>query len=128
MAFLKLVYLEAPMAYQAKRKFPRKLTRDGVRVRTSAGIEYGTFEDLSLGGLRLLMEREMPAGEMIDLEFSFLSPSVESEVRLQVKAMGRVMRSSPRSDLFEIGVAFLSVPKELARHWTTSVDDPIGPF
>jgi hypothetical protein len=104
------------------------MTRDGVRVRTTSGLEYGTFEDLSLGGVRLVMERELPAGEIVDLEFSIRGSGIEAELRLSVKALGRVIHSFARNDSFESGIAFLSIPKELARHWTTSVDDPIGPF
>lgn len=114
------------MAFQAKRKFKRSVTREGVRLMTPSGLEYSTFEDLSAGGLKLWLDHEIDSGVMIELEFSLSAASAAPKNSLRV--MGRVVRSVKKENGFEVGVQFIDLQSSTRAFLEKLVDSSEGPF
>lgn len=114
------------MAYRAKRKFQRSVQRDAVKILSPAGVEYSTFDDLSLGGLKLWLDREMLPPTVISLEFTLRS-SLRSAV-IPIKVMGRVVRCIPSKRGFEIGVAFMGLDVSTHMAMEKLFDAEEGPF
>lgn len=110
------------MAFLAKRKFPREVRRDGVKIVSDRGIEYGTYEDISAGGLKLTLDRPAEIGEKLDIEFR--PQSGESEIQMPVQ----VVRSIKVGKLYEVGVLYLRSYPRLIRSLESSVDPKQGPF
>jgi hypothetical protein len=106
------------MAFLAKRRFPRETRREGVKIVSAQGVEYGTFEDISAGGLKLTLDRSADVGEILELEFR--PRSGEKDIHAPV----RVVRSMKKGRDFEIGVVFLGSFPQLA----SLVDPKQGPF
>lgn len=116
------------MAFQAKRKFPRVSGREAVRIRSSSGVEYATFEDISSGGLRLWLEHPIKVGDLLELEFDLPSDWVDAKQTRSMRRPARVVRAVQKGDSYEIGVQFLDAMPEISRHLGSAIDDQAGPF
>lgn len=112
------------MAFEAKRQHKRTQTRDGVRLMTRSGVEYATYEDMSVGGLRLHAERTMLLGDVIHVDFAVQTP----QGRKTLKVLGRVTRSQKSSAGFDIGIEFVDLPNQFRILLEAAVDSEAGPF
>lgn len=113
------------MAYRAKRKFQRSIQREAVKILSPAGLEYGTFEDLSVGGLKLWLDHELSISTTLSLEFSVYSP-LRGLTPLRVT--GRVVRCVLAKSGYEIGVEFLDASKSTHTAIEKLFDVSEGPF
>lgn len=116
------------MAFQAKRKFPRKYGREAVRLWTKSGVVYSNFEDISLGGLRLWLEHSLKPGEILEVEFDLPTDWVEASRHRSLRRPARVVRCAARGDFYEVGVQFLDAPPDWMRQISKPIDDQAGPF
>lgn len=114
------------MAFKAKRKFPRSTRREGVKVRTAVGLEYGTFDDLSIGGIKLFLDHSKQEDELMQVEFN-----LPGSPKIEIRATGRVVRSVKSSTGYEIGVEFLHIHPALRgelQEFCDKIDTVDGPF
>lgn len=111
------------MAFKAKRQHPRASLREGIKVRTAIGIEYGTFDDLSIGGLKLFLDHAKREGEVVDLEFR-----VASGMAGQIKVLGRVVRCLEHSSGYEVGIEFVNIAASMRDRITKLFDTGEGPY
>lgn len=113
------------MAFLAKRQYPRSALREGIRIRSSRGVEYSTLEDLSAGGLKLFLDHDLDLGSVLELSFSIrIAGSKPSEF----SAMGRVVRSVKQGTDYFIGVQFLDLDEKARQSLQAMVDSGEGPF
>ncbi len=89
------------MAFLAKRKHPRRTTRDGVKILGSQGPEFASFEDLSAGGIRLFMDRNPEIGEQFDVELRLAG--MPKSILLKAK----VIWSKTQGRQYEVGSEFI---------------------
>ena len=113
------------MAFAAKRRFARSIQRDAVKIKSSSGIEYATYEDVSAGGLKLWLDHDVNIGNIFALEFTLRSVGGRNA---EISVLGQVVRCITRPSGHEVGIQFLdlqdSVRKEILQH--TKTED--GPF
>lgn len=116
-------------AFLAKRQFKRSNHREGVKIVSPQGVEYSTLEDLSAGGVKIHLDRDVPEGQLMELEFSIRS---SNGLKVSdVKTLGKVVRSvrSSRGAGYHVGLQFLDLQDNI-RHLinTLFIDDKDGPF
>jgi hypothetical protein len=99
--------------------------RDAVKILSPAGVEYATYEDLSVGGLKLWLDHEMLPPTTIRLEFS-LRPALQGST--PIKVLGRVVRCLPSKLGFEIGVQFIGLDPTTQSAMEKLFDLSEGPF
>lgn len=109
------------MAFLLKRKYPRHGFRDGIKILGPVGSEYATYEDVSIGGIRLLMDREPIQGERLDMELRL--PGMQRAVQLSA----RVIRVQPWGRSFEVGAAFSKDSSDLSSFLKSEIDLESGP-
>lgn len=114
------------MAFEAKRQFSRKTSREAVKILSSRGVEYATFEDISAGGLKLWMERPAESGEALQLEFYL--PYAGKGRHLDLVVDARVVRSIKRDSHYEVGVKFTELKPDDVERLKTVVDVQQGRF
>lgn len=115
------------MAFKAKRQHPRVIEREGVRVVDSShGLSYGTYEDISEGGLKLILESPAELGETLLLEFDFCPPGLSRKASL--RAPVEVVRCSELEEGYEVGVKFRKIEDSMRGALKSVVDGGPGPF
>lgn len=115
------------MAFQAKRRNRRSLVKEGVRLQSPAGVEYGTTEDLSAGGLKVVLDREVPPGTLFDAEFSLRDE--RGRFLEEVKTLVRSVRSvKTQSGHYSVGLQFMDLQDKSRQLIQTLIDDQGGPF
>lgn len=114
------------MAFQAKRKFKRCVQREAVRVIGPSGIEYATYEDISVGGVKLYMDYEKAPNVNLNLEFTVRGE--QGENLGNIRTSGRVVRSIKSGDGFEVGVQFINLDDRLRVSLERLIDAEEGPF
>jgi c-di-GMP-binding flagellar brake protein YcgR len=114
------------MAFQAKRKFKRSVQREGIRVTSPAGIEYATYEDISAGGVRLIMDYEKAPHAALEMEFTLRGENGESLGN--IRTFGRVVRSIKLQNGYEVGVAFTNLDDRIRSMIERLIDAEEGPF
>jgi|GEM_PF-4653887 len=114
------------MAFQAKRQYVRRSSREAVRILSRVGVEYATFEDISAGGLKLWMKRNTIPGEVLKLEF--LLPYSGAGRYQDMKIDVIVVRSEKKEERYEVGVKFIELPQGKRLLLETVVDCTSGSF
>jgi len=114
------------MAFQAKREYLRRSSREAVKILSERGVEYATFEDISAGGLRLWMDREVAFGERLRLEF--LLPYSGSGRYEGMEVEAQVVRCESKEAHFDVGVRFVGLSASDWDRLKTTVDCTKGNF
>ena len=116
------------MAYRAKRQFKRNSCREAVKLVTDAGIEFCTYEDLSAGGMRLLLDHAAPIGSVMEIQFT-LRPAAEKALpRHEIKTLGKVVRCIQSSGDYDVGLQFLHLTPATRQAIEKAMDSEEGPF
>lgn len=116
------------MAFLAKRRFPRILNRDGVKLYAEHGIEYATFEDVSAVGIRLFLDREPRMGEHFRVEFRLPRPqALSGAASSHFSLKARVVRVIPSGKGYEVGLEFLEGRDRIAAELHQGLDTAVGP-
>lgn len=114
------------MAFQAKRKFKRCVQKDGVRVVGPAGVEYAIYDDISAGGVRLIMEYEKAPHTPLEMQFSLRNEMGENLG--DIRTRGRVVRSIKSDRGYEVGVEFINLDDRIRSMLERLIDADEGPF
>lgn len=114
------------MAYQAKRQFNRKTSREAVKLLSSRGVEYAVFEDISAGGLRILMEHKVELGTKFRAEFLLPYTGTGRYQGMEVEV--EAVRCEPHKDGYDVGVKFSNLDSARRSQMETSIDCTPGEF